>query len=121
MLLKGRTIALVEDDPIMGESLMDRLTLEGAKVLWWHDCRAAVENLGAFSPDLVICDIRLPDGTGEDVFKTASAAPESPPFLFATAHGDIDQAVRLMRNGAGDYITKPFDTGKFLKRLEDLL
>lgn len=121
MSLEGRTIALVEDDPIMGESLMERLTLEGARVLWWQDCRTALENLAAFAPDLVVCDIRLPDGTGEDVFRTASALPECPPFLFATGHGDIDQAVRLMRNGAGDYITKPFETGRFLDRVSQLL
>ncbi|KAB0264200.1 sigma-54-dependent transcriptional regulator [Microvirga brassicacearum] len=121
MSLEERTIALIEDDPIMGESLMERLTLEGAKVLWWQDCRTALENLAAFAPDLVVCDIRLPDGTGEDVFKTASATPECPPFLFVTGHGDIDQAVRLMRNGAGDYITKPFETARFLDRVEQLL
>jgi DNA-binding NtrC family response regulator len=121
MSLEDRTIALVEDDPIMGESLMERLTLEGAKVLWFQDCRTALENLPAFAPDLVVCDIRLPDGTGEDVFKSASAAPECPPFLFVTGHGDIDQAVRLMRNGAGDYIPKPFETSRFLERVAQLL
>jgi DNA-binding NtrC family response regulator len=121
MSLEGRTIALVEDDPIMGESLLDRLSLEGAKVLWWQDCRTAVENLAAFALDLVICDIRLPDGTGEEVFRSASAVPEAPPFLFVTGHGDIDQAVRLMRNGAGDYLTKPFETSCFLGRIAQLL
>ncbi|MFC4171517.1 sigma-54-dependent transcriptional regulator [Microvirga sp. GCM10011540] len=121
MSLEGRTIALVEDDPIMGESLMERLSLEGAKVLWWQDCRTASENLAAFAPDLVVCDIRLPDGTGEDLFRSASTTPDCPPFLFVTGHGDIDQAVRLMRNGAGDYITKPFETGRFLDRVAQLL
>ena len=121
MSLEGRTIALVEDDPIMGESLADRLSLEGANVIWWQDCRAAVDNLGTSSPDLVVCDIRLPDGTGEDVFRIASAMPEGPPFLFVTGHADIDQAVRLMRNGAGDYLTKPFEMSAFLSRLGQLL
>lgn len=121
MSLEGRTIALVEDDPIMGESLADRLSLEGANVIWWQDCRAAVDNLGTSSPDLVVCDIRLPDGTGEDVFRVASSMPEGPPFLFVTGHADIDQAVRLMRNGAGDYLTKPFEMSAFLSRLGQLL
>jgi DNA-binding NtrC family response regulator len=121
MSLEGRTIALVEDDPIMGESLMERLSLEGAKVLWWKSCRSAVDSLDQFAPDLVVCDIRLPDGSGEDVFAHASSAAERPPFLFVTAHGDVDQAVRLMRNGAGDYITKPFETSGFLCRVAHLL
>jgi DNA-binding NtrC family response regulator len=121
MSLEGRTIAVVEDDPIMGESLVDRLSLEGAKVHWWQTCRAAETGLGAVLPDLIVCDIRLPDGTGEDVFRTASSIPDMPPFLFVTAFGDIGQAVRLMRNGAGDYVTKPFDTAAFLARLIQLL
>ena len=45
MSLEGRTIAVVEDDPIMGESLVDRLSLEGAKVHWWQTCRAAETGL----------------------------------------------------------------------------
>ena len=121
MSLEGRTIAIVEDDPIMGESLADRLTLEGARVLWWQSCEAATENLENTSPDLVVCDIRLPDGSGEDVFRVACSAPDAAPFLFVTAYGEIDQAVRLMRDGAGDYMTKPFDMTSFLRRVEQLL
>jgi DNA-binding NtrC family response regulator len=121
MSLEGRLIVLVEDDPIMGESLCHRLTLEGARVEWGQNCLAAAQFLEARSPDLVVCDIRLPDGTGEDVFRAASTYPDSPPFLFVTGYGDIDQAVRLMRNGAGDYLTKPFEMGGFLRRVEQLL
>ena len=121
MSLEGRTIALVEDDLIMGESLADRLSLEGARVLWWQSCEAAAANLETTMPDLVVCDIRLPDGSGEDVFRAASSAPHSSPFLFVTAYGEIDQAVRLMRDGAGDYVTKPFDMASFLGRVEQLL
>ena len=121
MSLEGRTIALVEDDPIMGESLVERLSLEGAKVVWWQSCAIALENLPACSPDLVICDLRLPDGTGEDLFRAASAAPEASPFLFVTGYGDIGQAVRLTRNGAGDYFTKPFEMSDFLSRAGQLL
>lgn len=121
MSLEGRTVALVEDDLIMGESLVDRLTLEGAKVLWWQSCRAAVEGFNATLPDVVVCDMQLPDGAGDDVLRAAAALPDAPPFLFVTAFGDIDQAVRLMRNGAGDYLTKPFETAAFLDRLHQLL
>lgn len=105
----------------MGESLVDRLTLEGATVLWWRSCGEALKALPASAMDLVISDIRLPDGTGEDVFKAACIYPDVPPFLFVTAFGDIDQAVRLMRAGAGDYLTKPFDMPAFLGRIDQLL
>ena len=80
-----------------------------------------MENLPACSPDLVVCDLRLPDGTGEDLFRAASAAPDASPFLFVTGYGDIGQAVHLMRNGAGDYMTKPFEMTDFLSRVRQLL
>ncbi|MCE4226255.1 sigma-54-dependent Fis family transcriptional regulator [Methylobacterium sp. C25] len=121
MSLEGRTITLIEDDPIMGESLVDRLTLEGATVRWLKGCAAAVAELRFGTTDLVISDIRLPDGTGEEVFGAVSAFTDVPPFLFITGHGDIDQAVRLMRAGAGDYLTKPFEMTVFLGRVEQLL
>lgn len=121
MSLEGRSIALVEDDPIMGESLVDRLTLEGASVRWSKGRREAIKDIQSNSADLVISDIRLPDGTGEDVFAAASTMADVPPFLFVTGHADIDQAVRLMRAGAGDYLTKPFEMPVFLGRVEQLL
>lgn len=121
MSLEGVSIALVEDDPIMGESLTQRLGLEGARVVWSRSRREAVEALARTQADLVICDIRLPDGNGEDVFLHARRAGTVPPFLFMTAFADIDQAVRLMKAGAGDYIAKPFEMQKLLARVLGIL
>jgi DNA-binding NtrC family response regulator len=92
-------IGLVEDDPIMGESLAQRLGLEGMTVHWWRTGRAAVADIRKFRFEAIICDIRLPDLDGEAVFREAAHVPRTPPFLFVTGHGDIDQAVRLMRCG----------------------
>ncbi|RMF33826.1 MAG: sigma-54-dependent Fis family transcriptional regulator [Alphaproteobacteria bacterium] len=123
MTLSGRRILLVEDDPIMGGSLAQRLELEGAEVLWVRQVvRAIPEIRVARAPvDAVICDIRLPDGTGEEIFARISATMTPPPFLFITGQGDIEQAVRLMRAGADDYITKPFEMSVFLERLSLLM
>ncbi|MFC3694204.1 sigma-54-dependent transcriptional regulator [Chenggangzhangella methanolivorans] len=120
MSLERRSIGIVEDDPIMGESLVQRLTLEGAKVTWWKDGASAVAGMGQERRHAVICDIRLPDLNGEDVFKATSGS-SAPPFLFITGHADIDQAVRLMRSGAGDYVTKPFEMEDFLDRLSGIV
>ncbi len=117
MLVEGAKIALVEDDPIMGESLVQSLTLEGASVAWFSSGRTALEGLAACNPDLVICDIRLPDTDGQRLFSEMSRTSALPPFLFVTAFGDIDQAVALMRSGACDYLTKPFDMDTFLERV----
>jgi DNA-binding NtrC family response regulator len=71
--------------------------------------------------EAVICDIRLPDLDGEALFREASGHAETPPFLFITGHGNVDQAVQLMRAGAADYVTKPFDMDEFLLRLAELM
>jgi DNA-binding NtrC family response regulator len=115
----GIRIGLVEDDPIMGESLAQRLGLEGHDVRWWLTGREAMRDLPALANrlDLVICDIRLPDISGEDVFRSTARTAALPPFLFITGHADIDQAVRLMRSGAVDFITKPFKMDDFLDRI----
>ena len=59
--------------------------------------------------------------SGEDVFREVAGRESAPPFLFITGYGDIDQAVRLMRAGAGDYLAKPFEMPVFLDRLAELL
>jgi DNA-binding NtrC family response regulator len=121
MSLEHRRLALIEDDPIMGESMAQRLKLEGAKVFWWQSGAEALNALSDADPDAVICDIRLSDSTGADVFRSITRERKAPPFLFITAYGDIDEAVRLMREGARDYLTKPFDMSDLLGRLEQIL
>lgn len=122
-MLEGRRIVLVEDDEIMGASLMQRLTLEGAEVQWHRQIARALPAIRTprKALDAVICDIRLPDGTGEELYDTLTRTGHPPPFLFITGQGGIDQAVRLIRSGAADYITKPFDMGAFLKRLATII
>lgn len=123
MLLERRTLGLVEDDPVMGESLVQRLEIEGANVEWWRSVEVAKRALagGASAKDAIICDIRLPDGSGEDVFIGAAEGLNPPPFLFMTGFADVNQAVRLIRSGAGDYLTKPFDMTDFLTRISQLI
>lgn len=122
-MLEGRRIVLVEDDEIMGASLVQRLTLEGAEVQWHRQIARALPAIRTPRkvPDAVICDIRLPDGTGEELYDTLTRTGHPPPFLFITGQGGIDQAVRLIRSGAADYITKPFEMGAFLKRLATII
>lgn len=118
-MLTGHRIALVEDDEIMGASIVQRLELEGAEVVW---LRLAARAVGALRTprapiDAVVCDIRLPDGTGEEVFAALCRTTVPPPFLFITGQGSIQQAVRLLHAGAADYIVKPFEMRVFLDRL----
>jgi len=122
-MLEGRTIALVEDDEIMGGSLDQRLRLEGARVVWFKTFQRALGGLRTpHRPfDAVICDIRLADGSGEDLFLKLGETTVPPPFLFMTGQASADQAVRLLRSGAADYLTKPFDMAQLLERLSLLI
>ncbi|MBY0381465.1 MAG: sigma-54 dependent transcriptional regulator [Xanthobacteraceae bacterium] len=115
-----RLVGLVEDDPVMGESLVQRLTLDGIGVKWWQDGETAVKAIAGSRFDAIVCDIRLPDMNGEQFFTEAARSGTAAPFMFITGQGDIDQAVRLMRAGARDYVTKPFDMDRFLARLAEI-
>jgi DNA-binding response OmpR family regulator len=64
-------IGVVEDDPIMGESLVQRLELEGYRVSWWHSGEEAVTHLSEATCQVLVCDIRLPDMDGEQLFRRA--------------------------------------------------
>ena len=66
-------IAVVEDDPIMGESLQRGLELEGWRATWWRTGSDALRFVRECSPDLVLCDIRLGDMNGEEVFRVANS------------------------------------------------
>ena len=83
MLLEGRVIGLIEDDPIMGESLVQSLSLEGCHVDWWTSGSDALQGLRASSPDLVICDIRLPDTNGENIYRQLAEISLVPPLAIS--------------------------------------
>ncbi|GLW60683.1 acetoacetate metabolism regulatory protein AtoC [Hydrogenophilus thermoluteolus] len=114
-------LALIEDDPIMGESLTQLLTLEGFDVTWFQNGKTAQDGLRTQRFCVVVCDIRLPDIDGGDLFLTLSAErSDLPPFLLLTAYGTIDRAVELIKAGAADYLTKPFEVEALLHRVREL-
>lgn len=115
------SICLIEDDPIMGEALADRLDLEGFECDWFKIGRAAIPPISSKPYDAVVSDIRLPDVDGEQLFtELMESGIALPPFVFITGHGAIDSAVRLLRLGAEDYLTKPFDIEMLLGKLKSI-
>jgi len=115
------SICLVEDDEIMGEALADRLGLEGFACDWFRTGRSCEQGLGRRHYDVVICDIQLPDADGEDLFtRLQGAGSPLPPFIFITGYGTVDRAVRLLKMGAQDYLTKPLDIHGLLESVRNL-
>ena len=114
-------LCLIEDDEIVGEALADRFELEGFACDWFRTGEEALLEMPRRHYDLVLSDIHLPDLSGEALYETLSRklAP-LPPYLFITGYGEIDQAVRLLKRGATDYVTKPFDILALLQKIRGL-
>lgn len=114
-------ICLIEDDPFVGSPLSERLEMDGYVCDWFQTGAEALAALRKNRYQLAISDIRLPDISGEELFETLRQEEiYLPPFLFITGHGTIDQAVRLLKLGAHDYITKPFDPGALMAKVRSL-
>ncbi len=113
----GALILVIEDDEILGRSLEQRLALEGYHAQWAKSVAQALSLIARQTPDAIMCDIRLPDGDGESLMRDVFARVGAVPTIFMTAFGGIDQAVRLVRMGARDYISKPFEMDEVVEKL----
>ncbi|QQP92961.1 sigma-54-dependent Fis family transcriptional regulator (plasmid) [Skermanella sp. TT6] len=114
----GPSVLVVEDDPVLGPALMQRLRLEGFRPRLAASGTAAVEALaGGAPPHAVVSDIRLPDMDGEALYRHLLDSVGALPVYFITAHGQVDQAVRLIKAGARDYLTKPVDVDSLVAEL----
>ena len=106
---------LIVDDEIQIRSLLARmLELEGYEVCQAGDCKAAVKQLEVQSPDVVLCDVFLPDGIGVDLVLNIKKQAPNVEVILLTAHGNIPDGVQAIKNGAFDYITKGDDNNKII-------
>lgn len=111
-------LCLVEDDPIMGESLSHRFELEGYPCDWFKSALAAKAHIGIADYAAIISDIRLPDMGGNELYQQLLAEGRTlPPTIFITGYGNIGDAVELLKMGATDYITKPFDLDILMEKV----
>ena len=107
-------VLIVDDERQLRELLAKMVALEGFDVSQADSCRAAASQIRRAAPDIVICDVKLPDGNGvEFVPEIKKLLPDSEVILL-TAFGNIPDGVQAMKNGAFDYITKGDDTDKIL-------
>lgn len=106
---------LVIDDEIKLRTLVSRiLILEGYDVIQAASIQEATKILENKTIDLVLCDVKLPDGNGIDFIPIYKAANESGEIIMLTAYGNIPDGVQAIRNGAFDYITKGDDNSKVI-------
>src|ERR1700729_4197318 len=106
---------LVVDDEIKLRSLLKRIiSLEGYKVHEAADLKTAVRVVGREDIDVVVCDVKLPDGNGLDFTRNMKARAAHVEIILLTAHANIPDVVKAMRFGAFDYISKGDDNDKLL-------
>jgi len=104
--IAGR-ILLLDDDRIVLGSITALLQFRGYDVVPTSSAAAALRELGRSDFDVVIADLRLPDGDGMDVLRTVRERRPGVPVIVVTGYGTVESAVRAMKLGAFDYLPKP--------------
>ena len=114
-------VCLVEDDEVLQRSLRQRFQLEGLSCRVFSTMGEALDVLKTRSFNLLLCDVRLPDGDCGEMFQIfLQQGHILPPTLFITGYPNLEQAVKLLRLGASDYIAKPFDVAHLLEKMRRL-
>lgn len=114
-------LLLVEDDPLLGPALHEALSRQGYKTTLAANGAAALAAASDDSFDLVLQDVRLPDADGLDVLCEILEFQPHCHALVMTGQATVEMAVRAMKVGAFDFITKPFPVDVLLMKLERVL
>jgi DNA-binding NtrC family response regulator len=115
------TILIVDDEVQLVKHLEHILREEGYKVIGAHDAAGARSVAASFFPDVVILDLRLPDADGTELMQEMRQNLPNAHYIIITAHGSIRSAVEATRQGASDYLTKPFEPEELLHAVEQAL
>lgn len=108
------TILIIDDEPIIRKLLVRMMELEGYEVFQAADRVSGLKLLTAKTPQLVLCDVFLPDGNGVEMVKEIKELQPETEVILLTAHGNIPDGVQAIKNGAFDYITKGDDNNKII-------
>ena len=115
-----KKIVLIEDNPEIRETTQEILELADYDVVVAENGKKGVELVKEYKPDLIICDIMMPELDGYGVIRILSKNPDTStiPFIFLSAKADKTDLRKGMNMGADDYLTKPFEEGELLEVIE---
>lgn len=116
-----KSLLIVEDDITFSMMIKTVLTKKGFKVNTVSNIHAAKKTITEDKYDLILSDMRLPDEQGEDLLKWLLEQNILLPFIIMTSYADIQAAVRVIKLGAFDYITKPFHPEDLIHKIEEAL
>ncbi len=111
---RGERVLVIDDDPGLAEVIELLLSREGYAAECVGTVKAGLKRIGAVEVDLVITDLKLPDGTGLDAIRAIRASHAELPIIMITSYSSMENAIAALRAGAVDYIIKPFDNDEFL-------
>ncbi len=109
-----KTIMIIDDDIYIGQLLEEALSREGFRPVRAYSGTEALLLLAAQRPDLILLDLMLPGLSGEELLPKLNGIP----VIVLSAKADVGGKVNLLRSGADDYVTKPFDIDELLARIE---
>ncbi len=115
------TILIAEDREDFAQMVTLALTCAGYQTVWVKDGKAAAEKVREGDIDLVVTDLKLPGKDGLGVLQAVRAYRTSIPVIVMTAYGSIETAVKAVKAGAYDFITKPFDPDHLILQIEKAL
>jgi CheY-like chemotaxis protein len=117
------TVLLVEDNLDILENLSESLELEGYKTLMCNTGKTGIECLAQISPDLIVCDIGMPDMDGYEFIILLLDMPEhcEIPFIFSTSKSEKNDVKKALEIGADRIITKPYLTIDLLLMIDELI
>src|SRR5204863_3146256 len=114
-------LLIADDDPGLRESLERTLTREGYRVILASDGNAALERLQAGGVDLVLTDLKMPGLSGIELLRAVKAIAADVDVILLTAFGTVEEAVKAMKEGAYDFLTKPFQRAQVLRVIRQAL
>ena len=110
-------ILIIDDEPQLRALLARIIGLEGYDVEQAPDCTTGLRLLSQYESDVVLCDVKLPDGNGVELVGRIKEIAPAAEVILLTAYGNIPDGVQAIKNGAFDYITKGDDNNKILPLL----
>ncbi|MEJ5377107.1 MAG: sigma-54 dependent transcriptional regulator [bacterium] len=121
MKMKTANILVVDDEEIMRESLSAWLQEDGFQVEAFSTGKEAMEAVKQKVYDAILLDLKLPDMDGLEILKHTKHYQPNTPVLMITAYGSVETAIKAMKQGATDYITKPFNPEELSLTLHHIL